>query len=195
MKRFIVAVVVALLSVSGAAELSAQSFLQKLGKAIESEVKSEVEKGVRKSVRNVMNQPLPKREPKKQEPKKQEPVEEVAQQPQDQPSAQPSAQPVINVDPSELKFYKPLASLSPKAKYVKDIDAWFRGGTKEGTYKMYKDNGKYYLDRKGEYHELFSCDAIINDVVYNHYYIFLDIELFIKEKIPGTPAPTVVRRE
>jgi hypothetical protein len=191
MKRFIVAVVVALLSVSGAAELSAQSFLQKLGKAIESEVKSEVEKGVRKTVRNAMNQPLPKREPKKQEPKKQEPVEEVAQQPQDQPSAQP----VINDDPSELKFYKPLASLSPKAKYVKDIDAWFRGGTKEGTYKMYKDNGKYYLDRKGEYHELFSCDAIINDVVYNHYYIFLDIELFIKEKIPGTPAPTVVRRE
>lgn len=191
MKRFIVAVVVALLSVSGAAELSAQSFLQKLGKAIESEVKSEVEKGVRKSVRNVMNQPLPKSEPKKQEPKKQEPVEEVAQQPQDQPSAQP----VINDDPSELKFYKPLASLSPKAKYVKDVDAWFRGGTKEGTYKMYKDNGKYYLDRKGEYHELFSCDAIINDVVYNHYYIFLDIELFIKEKIPGTPAPTVVRRE
>lgn len=186
MKRFIVAVVAALLSVSGAAELSAQSFLQKLGKAIESEVKSEVEKGVRKSVRNVMSQPLPKREPKKQEP-----VEEVAQQSQDQPSAQP----VINVDPSELKFYKPLASLSPKAKYVKNIDAWFRGGTKEGTYKMYKDNGKYYLDRKGEYHELFSCDAIINDVVYNHYYIFLDIELFIKEKIPGTPAPTVVRRE
>ena len=191
MKRFIVAVVVALLSVSGAAELSAQSFLQKLGKAIESEVKSEVEKGVRKSVRNVMNQPLPKREPKKQEPKKQEPVEEVAQQSQ----VQPSAQPVINDDPSELKFYKPLASLSPKAKYVKDIDTWFRGGNKEGTYKMYKDNGKYYLDRKGEYHELFSCDAIINDVVYNHYYIFLDIELFIKEKIPGTPAPTVVRRE
>ena len=186
MKRFIVAVVVALLSVSGAAELSAQSFLKKLGKAIESEVKSEVEKGVRKTVRNVMNQPLPKRETKKQEP-----VEEVAQQSQDQPSAQP----VINVDPSELKFYKPLASLSPKAKYVKDIDAWFRGGTKEGTYKMYKDNGKYYLDRKGEYHELFSCDAIINDVEYNHYYIFLDIELFIKEKIPGTPAPTVVRRE
>ena len=186
MKRFIVAVVVVLLSASGAAELSAQSFLKKLGKAIESEVKSEVEKGVRKTVRNVMNQPLPKSEPKTQEP-----VENAALESQDQPSAQP----VTNVAPSESKFYKPLASLSPKAKYVKDVDTWYRIGRKEGTYKMYKDNGKYYLDRKGEYHELFSCDAIINDVVYNHYYIYVDIELFIKEKIPGTPAPTVVRRE
>ncbi len=182
MKRLIVALIAVLMSM-GAVEVTAQSFLKKIGKTIESEVQSEVEKGTRRAVREVMAQPLPKKEAK------------TAQEPANQPQERPATQPETQTSPSNTKFYKPLKQLSSSAKYVKDIDVWYRIGRKENTYKLYKDGGTYYIDHRGEYHEVFSCDAIFRDVKYNQYVIFFDIELFIKEKLAGTPAPTVVRRD
>ena len=185
MKRFIITVLA--LSVSmGAVNVTAQSLLKKVGKAVGSEVKKELVNQVKdggKSSESTKPQPAKEQE------------QPVAAKPQQK--AQPATKtPDAATQAYVSTFYKPVEKLSSAAKVVKDITLYYSGGRVVDTYKLYKDGNTYYVEMsKGKYHEVFSCDALLCDVKYNHFCKDLDIELYIKEKLAGTPAPTEVRRD
>ena len=191
MKRFIITVLA--LSVSmGAVDVTAQSFLKKVGKAVGSEVKKELV--------NQMKDGGKSSETTKSQPAKEQ--AQPAQQKQQPAAAKPQQKQTATKTPDAATqayvstFYKPVEKLSSAAKVVKDITLYYSGGRVVDTYKLYKDGNTYYVEMsKGKYHEVFSCDALLCDVKYNHFCKDLDIELYIKEKLAGTPAPTEVRRD
>lgn len=163
-------IMLALFFVAGTADVSAQNFLKKVEKSakkeLEKRVEKEVKKGVNKGMNKVMDLPSESSNSKSKTNKKQE---------------SPSKESAVKVKPGEKKF-------------VKNIDVYYKNGMVQGNYKLYYDGATYYIGYSDEPIKLIPCDGTYSDEKYYFYFEpFKDIELLIKENLPGAVGKRVVK--
>ena len=160
----------ALFFVAGTADVSAQNFLKKVEKSakkeLEKRVEKEVKKGVNKGMNKVMDLPSESSNSNSKTNKKQE---------------SQTKESAVKVKPGEKTF-------------VKNIDVYYKNGTVQGNYKLYYDGATYYIGYSDEPIKLFPCDGTYSDEKYYFYFEpFKDIELLIKENLPGAEGKRVVK--
>lgn len=130
MKKILLMMLAVLLS-GGMVEANAQSFLKKVGKAIEKEVEKGVEDGIQKGLNRLKGSPA------KESPAQAQPEPEAPQAPQAAPAAQPAKQPAAAQSAPSGGSIAPTVGLTQPQEYAKrgkvNNHEWVDLGLPSGT--------------------------------------------------------------
>lgn len=129
-------------------DATAQSFIKKIGKAVEKEVTTEVKSRINKDTDKT-----------KEKSEKQEVREVQVQQPQTQKETA-TANTAVDVKSNGEK------------KFVKNINTYYKIGDVKENVKLYYNGSSYYIvNGKGKEYKLIPCDAVYNKKKYYFYYV------------------------
>ncbi len=183
MKKLIV--IAAAMIALNAADATAQSFMKKVGKAVEKEAAKEVVSQINKGIANQSN----KEKESKAQPKKSQQTQTKQTQTKQMQAKQSQTQKAPQNSTSAT------TKSSGQKKYVKNIDLYYKIGRVEGNYKLFYDGSHYYLEKGGKEYKLTPCDGEFMDVKYYFFCVEYGVELYIKEQLPGAVGKRVVKND
>lgn len=207
-KLFIIAF--SLMFTMGPVDVSAQSFLKKLGNAVHKEVKKEVNKAIdktaEKAVDAIVEGVTNPKENGNTEKNTQRTTKQTLQKKEDQQSntvADQSAdlirrpQPQDNQKNAYPKKWAPHTAMGQKQaeearvskfEFIQDVDLYYDDGSIKSTHKLYNDGEGYSVQIKDKYYKVTPCNEEIMGVTFKGYCTYLSIDLYIKDGISDSYA-------